>query len=315
MKKFSYIFMLLGLAFLLATCSSSNNDTTTPNNTTGDNASSYEITGLVYEDLNQNQMQDSNEQGIPGVKISYDKGDVKTDMSGRFTISTNGTTTIEVDDTSIPEGYTLTTNNDRQTIANGENAEEIGYAPSSNTADVSIETILNANHDDIKNYEFDLYLNSNGMEMGTLHYASDGANFVAEDENTITYYLGDAGKIAVYTKAVNQVVVTPSMEATSIATPFTITTELDPQTFDAMYYKGTTSFEDKTVYVFKNEMPGFNTELYIWPEYNIIVHMATDVNGYAGIFEFRNLEVNKLNPSVFEFPANAEIIDVSNMGN
>lgn len=316
MKKFIFTIMSLGFIISLSACGgSSSNDTSEDTTNTTNNSDTFQITASVFEDLNQNQVLDSDENGIENIVIIYDGGSVSTNASGDFTIEATAEITIEVDPSSLPDGYMLTSENDVQTIGINGTGEDIGYAPSVSQEDISIQRILDANHDNIKTYEFDLYLNSNGMEMGNLHYATDGVNFIAEDDNMITYYLSESGKMGVYTKASNQLVITPAIEVATIETPFTLTSDLDPETFDQMYYKGTTTFDDKTVYIFQNVMPAYNTELYVWPEYDLIIHMSSDVNGYSAILEFQNLKINELDESAFDFPEGAEILDMTSMGN
>jgi hypothetical protein len=323
MKKSLFAVFVCCLMFLLTACGNAATSTGTGSSTgTTQNSSetavastqNFEAKGTIFEDLNENQVFDPDEIGLSGIDIIYSGGAVTSDDAGAYTIEATEAVTIQVDTSTLPAGYVLTTQNETQTTSGEGNFEPIGYAPSSDAAALSIDAILSENHDDIENYAFDLYMNTNNMVAGNLSYAANATNFVAEDDNMITYYLGDSGKMGVYTKASNQLMVSPAMETVEMVTPFTVVDQLDPSTFDAMYYKGTDTFDGKTVYVFKNEMPGYSTELYVWDAYGLVVHMSTEAGGSSAVMEFRNLIVNEVDPSVFEFPAGAEIIDLTSFG-
>ena len=61
-----------------------------------------DITGIVFEDANQNLRLDSNEKGIPGVLVSNQKDVVKTDNEGKFKISIEEETIVFI---TKPAGY------------------------------------------------------------------------------------------------------------------------------------------------------------------------------------------------------------------
>ncbi|MBS7525249.1 hypothetical protein KHM83_01015 [Fusibacter paucivorans] len=318
------------LMFTLSACGNTDSNTDRPENSpsnstgsatenstaesTAESAQSIEVNGIIFEDLNENQIFDADEIGLSGIDIIYSGSIVTSSDDGTFLIEAAAPIAIQIDIGTLPAGYHLTTQNDTQTVSDADGFEPIGYAPASGSEALSIDTLLNANHDAIQSYAFDLYMNTNGMEAGSLHYAANATNFVAEDDNMITYYLGDSGKIGVYTKASNQLMVTPATETMEMVTPFTAVEQLEPDAIDAMHYKGTETFDGKTVHIFKSEIPGFTTELYIWDTYGLVVQMSTEANGNSAVMAFRNLIINDVDDSVFAFPAGAEIIDLTNLG-
>ena len=75
--------------------------------------------GVVYEDVNQNNIQDDNETGIAGVRLFTVTGNqVQTDGNGRFNLPIDLSRSqrarkllIKLDTSSLPPGYTVSTEN------------------------------------------------------------------------------------------------------------------------------------------------------------------------------------------------------------
>lgn len=77
------------------------------------------LIGVVYEDVNQNNIQDDNETGIAGVRLFTVTGNqVQTDGNGRFNLPIDLSRSqrarkllIKLDTSSLPSGYTVSTEN------------------------------------------------------------------------------------------------------------------------------------------------------------------------------------------------------------
>ena len=84
------------------------------------------MVGLVFEDVNQNGIQDANEMGIPGVRLFTVTGLIlETDGFGRFSLPPETTRNskaskilIKLDTKSLPKGYKVSSDNPLLKIVN-----------------------------------------------------------------------------------------------------------------------------------------------------------------------------------------------------
>ena len=99
------------------------------------------IGDLVWNDVNRNGARDSGEPGLPNVTVKLLQGttvvrvtQTEPGTSGYYIFSNlaAGTYTVQVDETTVPSGYTITTNNNPKTVtiaSGGENlTADFGYA-------------------------------------------------------------------------------------------------------------------------------------------------------------------------------------------
>lgn len=88
--------------------------------------------GKVFLDTNKNGIQDINEEGIPGVRLTTVTGLViETDGYGRFHIidsnQTNLTVVVKLDTASLPQGARLTTENPRVIRSSNSSLDKINF--------------------------------------------------------------------------------------------------------------------------------------------------------------------------------------------
>ncbi|WP_341200832.1 DUF7507 domain-containing protein, partial [Croceibacter atlanticus] len=106
------------------------------------------VTGHVFEDTNNNGVQDAGEIDLAGVEVVITEADgttqvVTTDADGNWTATVAaGTTTVDVDETTLPAGYELTTiGSDPETVtipSNGTvSTTEDGYYLPESTGTIS----------------------------------------------------------------------------------------------------------------------------------------------------------------------------------
>ncbi len=313
MKRF-FVGLLIVLLVLVTGC---NGDS----GTSGSNNGDHMLEGIIFEDVNGNGIFDSNENGIANLGVFAGDIVLQTDNHGRYELeTTEATVVIEVDEDSLDDGYVLTTDNYKQTIeftGDSTQAEPIGYykAEITHVEEEPLFSELFTSTQGLTNYSFELYMKNNQMEMPSIKIWVDGTNFRSEDDMMAMFYLPDQGILGMYNKAANQVMVSPITEAIPITTPFTLIDEIDDSTFDLIHYKGIETFEDKEVAVYENTTVGFGARYYVWKEYGIIVKMEVLVDGYEAIYEFRNLKIGSVSTSDFEYPEDADVVDMSNLGN
>jgi hypothetical protein len=99
------------------------------------------IGDTVWKDENANQIQDQGEEGIPNVRVllkdetGFIIAQDVTDSSGKYLFGNlmGGTYTVEVDETTIPAGYTLTTGNNPMSVTIADEEQfldaDFGYQP------------------------------------------------------------------------------------------------------------------------------------------------------------------------------------------
>ncbi len=125
-----------------------NNGFNTPSNGT--------ITGVVYDDINGNGIQDAGEPGLQGISVIVTdvNGTIQTvitDMNGNYIVSVPaGDTSIDVDDATLPIGANQTEGTDPTTVTaiagNNVIEENNGYnTPSNGTIEGHIYNDLNGN--------------------------------------------------------------------------------------------------------------------------------------------------------------------------
>jgi hypothetical protein len=85
--------------------------------------------GYVYRDLNANQRRDVGEPGVPGAIVKRGGESAVTDLRGSFRVSGDATRPIQVDETSLPDGW----------AANGGSNGDLGVTLSSS---VEIELVV-----------------------------------------------------------------------------------------------------------------------------------------------------------------------------
>lgn len=93
------------------------------------------ISGRIFNDLDGDGIQDPGEPGLAGVDVIITDADgnvftVTTDANGDYEVEveTDGMATVTVDDTTLPEGFVLTTGNDSQNI-NAVDDETVAAGP------------------------------------------------------------------------------------------------------------------------------------------------------------------------------------------
>jgi len=99
---------------------------------------SYSLTGIVYNDANQNGVQVSGEQGYAGATITLNTGQsTTTDNNGNYTFSNleAGTYTETL---TVPDGYTATTTNPATVALAADTTENFGIAQQQATPIVAI---------------------------------------------------------------------------------------------------------------------------------------------------------------------------------
>jgi protocatechuate 3,4-dioxygenase beta subunit len=93
----------------------------------------YCLGDFIWDDKNQNGIQDSGEEGVAGVKITLNEtgATTTTDSSGKYEFCglENGTYSITVDKDSLPEGYKFTTQN------SGDDTKDSDINPDSGKSD------------------------------------------------------------------------------------------------------------------------------------------------------------------------------------
>ncbi len=76
------------------------------------NTPTFDLSGTIYEDSNNNGVKDSNETGVKDVVVSTGLNTATTNDSGTFAFNIpTDTYTVSI---TVPSGYTLTTSNDVQ---------------------------------------------------------------------------------------------------------------------------------------------------------------------------------------------------------
>jgi len=118
------------------------------------------LEGVIFEDTNGNGVQEPNEKGIPGVevKITDSQGKeyiVTTNEKGKYEqIVPEGNTTTDINETTLPQGYTQTGGEDTTTVVvpTGGVAKDIdGFQPPSNASKVKGVIYLDENGDGEQN--------------------------------------------------------------------------------------------------------------------------------------------------------------------
>ena len=188
---------------------------------------------------------------------------------------------------------------------------EGGSEPSSE--DMSFEDALN-HSGDIDNYYFELIMESQGEEYQNAKMWVMDSKMKFEIAGQISYYDFSEGTAAFYSEDTNQVILMPVGEMEEMETPFTVEEDLDASDFDSFYYKGTETLEGKTVYVYEYSVAGYSVKYYLWADTGIIVKMETDSGEYKDSYYFKDLTLDCVSESDFEYPAGAEVVDMSGFG-
>ena len=117
--------------------------------------------------------------------------------------------------------------------------------------------------------------------------------------------------MGVYVEAANQLTVAPLTETIEFESPFTLASEIETKTFDYISYIGTEDLDGKTVYVFENTAPEASVKYYVWADTGIIIKMEASTDTGAGTYYFKDLSLGTVTADDFEYPAGAEILDLS----
>lgn len=307
---FLIVLLLLGVGCSNNTETMDNNES---NNTTEETNDTYILKGMIFFDENNDGVKDSSEKGITNVTVKCNSDSVKTDNNGYYTFKTEQKSIkIEVDESTLDSNYTLTTNNKTQNInmtSTEQDAEAIGYGKVVSAEFKFQDTIKSGS--EFKNYYFELVITDSIQEIPSIKIWAMDNNIKIEDQLQTIYINSETGTAAAYNKAINQIVVAPITEAFDMVTPFTLVSEIDPQTFDMVHYKGTEDLDGKKVYVFENTAANFEARYYVWADTGIIIKMEATHGDMSGTYYFKDLTVGDVNDSDFVYPDGVEIIDMS----
>ncbi|HWY79677.1 MAG TPA: malectin domain-containing carbohydrate-binding protein [Candidatus Sulfotelmatobacter sp.] len=111
---------------------------------------SYNLTGIVYVDANQNGVQDNGEQGYAGATVTLNTGQTATtDSNGNYTFSHLETGTY-VETLTVPNGYTATTTNPANIALAANTTQNFGIIQAN-----SLATAINAGGSNTGNFVAD----------------------------------------------------------------------------------------------------------------------------------------------------------------
>lgn len=302
-KMMYFLILITSMLLLISGCISDPSD----------EGNELSISGIVFLDANGNGSMDSDESGIANIVITSQTDETQTNAKGEFTLNTQlGEDQISVQKSSLPEGSLLTTANDTQsfTIEESITADAIGYTNQNSSSNFVFGDLI-TNPSFINNYYFELIMTNAGQSESSMKLWVIDNNMKAETQGMITYYNQENGTMGVYTSATNQVVITPILEMMPILTPFTFIEELDPNTFEAIMFKGEEMLDGKEVLVFENSMPGFEVTYYIWKDYQLIIKMDTKTGDMTSGFYFKDLSLDTVTMEDINYPSGAEVLDLS----
>jgi len=163
---------------------------------------------------------------------------------------------------------------------------------------------------ELDNYYFELIMEAQGEEIQNAKMWVMGQKMKFEAAGQITYYDFEAGTAAFYSKDTNQVIVMTVGETDGMDTPLSVEQDIDSSTYDSIYYQGTEDLDGKTVYVYDYSVAGYSATYYIWADNGILLKMETDANGYVSSYYFKDLTLNSVTESDFEYPAGASVLDM-----
>ncbi len=146
------------------------------------------VTGVIFDDLNADGIQDPGEPGLPNVDVTITDSEgnvvvVTTGPDGSYTAAVRpGDVTIDVVDATVPNGYFLTTGNDPHTITapagESTSAEPIGYHLAAPMLTVVKDGPATANVGDTVTYTFTVehdLVNGDGTDISNVVIADDVA--------------------------------------------------------------------------------------------------------------------------------------------